>query len=163
MIIRRAVYLAQFVLAVVLPVWILVSRGIVADGLGWQFVAYLVACPVLFVALAAIAGIVSARKSVRAARAVSWLDAGLLGGLWVLLVLHGLFAIPLLAALIVILVIATFWVVSWELFDETRTRVKSFLDLGPYGPPLQGAKPTPDFVQQGSTIIVPPPGIGQSR
>ena len=52
MLLRRALYWVQFGMAVALPVWVLVSRGIVADGVGWQLVIYLMLCPILFLTLA---------------------------------------------------------------------------------------------------------------
>ena len=127
MLLRRAVFVAMFPAAVILPLWILVSRGIVADGIGWAFIVYLFACPILFVLLAAITGIVTARKSVREARAVSWWDAVVLGVLWVGLVASGIFALPLVAVAVVVLVVGMFWLAVWELITETRTRVNSFM------------------------------------
>ena len=127
MLLRRAVFVAMFPAAVILPLWILVTRGIVADGIGWAFIAYLFACPILFVLLAAITGIVTARKSVRNARAVSWWDAVVLVVLWVALVASGIFALPLVAAAVVVLVVGMFWLAVWELITETRRRVNSFM------------------------------------
>ena len=127
MLLRRAVFVAMFPAAVILPLWILVTRGIVADGIGWAFIAYLFACPILFVLLAAIAGIVTARKSVRNARAVSWWDAVVLVVLWVALVASGIFALPLVAVAVVVLVVGMFWLAVWELITETRRRVNSFM------------------------------------
>ena len=127
MLLRRAVFVAMFPAAVILPLWILVTRGIVADGIGWAFIAYLFACPILFVLLAAITGIVTARKSVRNARAVSWWDAVVLVVLWVALVASGVFALPLVAVAVVVLVVGMFWLAVWELITETRRRVNSFM------------------------------------
>ena len=131
MILRRALYVAQFPLAVVLPVWVLVTRGIVADGIGWQFLVYLVACPILFVALAVICGLIVARKNVRDTRSLSWLDTSLWLAVLVTLTVYGLFALPLLAVLVVVEVIAMFWSVVYELFHEAKRRVANYLDTAP--------------------------------
>ncbi len=131
MLLRRALYVVQFPLAVLLPLWVLLSRGIFADGIGWSFLGYLVLSPILFLALASIVGLVSARKTVRVQRAVSWLDAALLGALTLTLVAYGLFALPVLAALAVLLVVGGVWLELWQLFTETRGRVRQYLDPSP--------------------------------
>jgi hypothetical protein len=127
MLFRRAIYLAMFPAAVILPVWLIITRGIVANDVGWTFLIYLFACPALFVLLMIIGGLVRARKAVRVARAVSWWDAGVLGALYLALVASGIFAVPAVAVADVILVIGAFWLVGWELITETRTRVTTFV------------------------------------
>lgn len=163
MLIRRAVYYAQFALTVVLPGWVLIGRGILADGIGWEFLVYLLLCPLLFVALAVLAALVSARKSVRVAKAVSWPDAGLLLALWASLLVYGLFAVTPLAALVVVLIVALFWVALWELTDETRKRVRGFVDDLALTPEMARARTPGDA---GRIIVVPPPALdpdGRSR
>jgi hypothetical protein len=128
MILRRAVYWAQFALAVLLPLWVLVSRGIIADGIGWQFVVYLVLCPMLFIALAAITGLTVARKRVRTAHAVSWLDAATLVVIWAAVFSYGLFSFPALAAIVVLAILVGFWAAVWQLVRETRDRVKGYFE-----------------------------------
>lgn len=127
MLFRRAIYLAMFPAAVILPVWIMITRGIIANETGWTFVIYLFACPVLFVLLMVIAGLVRARKAVRVAKAVSWWDAGVLGALYLALLASGIFAVPVLAVLDVVLVIGAFWLAGWQLITETRSRVSTFV------------------------------------
>jgi hypothetical protein len=127
MLFRRAIYLAMFPAAVILPVWLMITRGIIANETGWTFVIYLFACPVLFVLLMVIAGLVRARKAVRVAKAVSWWDAGVLGALYLGLLASGIFAVPALAVLDVVLVIGAFWLAGWELITETRSRVSTFV------------------------------------
>jgi hypothetical protein len=156
MLIRRAVYIAQFALTVVLPGWVLIGRGVLADGIGWEFLVYLVLCPVLFDSLAVFAALVSARKSVRVARAVSWPDAGLLLALWASLLVYGLFAFPVIAALVVVLIVALFWVALWELTDETRRRVLGFVDDLALTPEMARTRVPGDA---GRIIVVPPPAI----
>jgi hypothetical protein len=135
MLLRRSLYYAQFALAIIAPVWVLVSRGIIADGLRTSLLLYVILTPVLTVALAAITGVIVARKSVRVPKAVSWLDAAVLIGVWLSLFVYGLFGVPLLAVVVVLVMIVGFWAVVWELFVETRTRIKGLFDLGPVSNP----------------------------
>jgi len=146
MLLRRALYWVQFGMAVALPVWVLVSRGIVADGIGWQLVIYLVLAPVLFVALALLVALTLARKQVRDTRAVSWWDALGLLITWAAIITYGLFALPLLAVIVVLAVVALFWLITWELVTETRARVKNFFDAG---------APSPAPRQIPDVIVVP--------
>ena len=145
MLLRRALYWVQFGMAVALPVWVLVSRGIVADGVGWQLVIYLVLCPILFLTLALLVGVTAARKSVRDARAVSWPDAAVLLVTWAAIVTYGLFALPVLAVIIVLALVGLFWLVVWELATETRDRAKAFFE----------AASTPGPRQIPDVIVVP--------
>lgn len=127
MIIRKAFYWWLFPSAVVLPVWLLVGWAAFHEGSGWSFLGLLVLCPVLFVALVAVGGIMMARKSVREARAVSWRDTGLLAGWSASIVAFGFFpagATGWLAVLGVLFFLAVFWVGLWELVTETRARVQ---------------------------------------
>jgi hypothetical protein len=128
MTIRRSVFLAQFVAAIVLPLWLLIGRGLLVDGPGWDLVLLLVLAPVLSVLMLVTSALTWARKSVRDARAVSWLDVGLLGALWVSIALAGAVAQVAFAVLVVILVIAAFWSAAWQWFAETRRRVKTAID-----------------------------------
>ena len=147
MILRRGVYWAQFGMAVLLPIWVLISRGIIADGIGWQFVVYVVLGPILFLALAALLGVTIARKRVRTTRAVSWLDAASLLVIWTAVFTYGLFALPALAVLVVLSIVAGFWVAVWQLVTETRARVKGYFDAGP--------RQIPDV------IVVPPESVSR--
>ena len=147
MILRRGVYWAQFGMAVLLPIWVLISRGIIADGIGWQFVVYVVLGPILFLALAALLGVTIARKRVRTTRAVSWLDVASLLVIWAAVFSYGLFALPALAVLVVLSIVAGFWVAVWQLVTETRDRVKGYFDAGP--------RQIPDV------IVVPPESVSR--
>ena len=128
MILRRALYYALMPMAVALPLWLLISRGIVADDSGWMFVIYLITSPILFVLLAILTALVLARKQVRVEKAVSWIDVGFLLTVWVSLVLFGIFGITPIAAISALAVVASFWAVIAELVDETRSRVKTYVD-----------------------------------
>jgi hypothetical protein len=124
---RRILYLGQFVAAVALPIWVLVSRGLLADGVGWQFLVYLIACPFLSIAMLAVGGLVSARRSVRLQRAVSWPDAALLSLWYLAIIAYGLWASVGLAVAVVVLGVALFWVGIWLLFTETRARFRGLV------------------------------------
>ncbi|GAA2232066.1 MFS transporter [Herbiconiux moechotypicola] len=125
MVIRRAFFSWQFPAAVILPAWILVGWGVFA-ATGWQIIGLIVGVMMLTVAMLATAGIVFARKDVRAERAVSWLDAGLLTVLHGLVIAVGFFTpvTALLSTLVVVAVLALFWAGIVQLVMETRRRVR---------------------------------------
>jgi hypothetical protein len=78
MLARRALYYAQFGAVPILPLWLLIGRGIVIDGTGWEFVLLLFVCPILAVAMLIVVGLTVARKSERRTHEVSWLYVVLL-------------------------------------------------------------------------------------
>ncbi|CAD5995470.1 hypothetical protein [Agreia sp. COWG] len=125
MIIRRAFYLALFPAAVVLPVWMLVGSALF-DGGGWQTLGVLLGAIVLFVAMSVISGIMFARSSVRAAKAVSWLDVTIQAALYAAVVALGFntSATPGILAALIVVAVAGFWVSVWQLFSETRRRMQ---------------------------------------
>ncbi len=120
---RRAFYYAQYWAIPVLPLWLLIGRGITIDGPGWEFVVLLFAAPALSLALIVIMGLTMARRSVRRARMVSWLDAGILACWYAVIVVSGLYSNPLVAVLAVVATLAAFWSAVWQLYVETRHRV----------------------------------------
>ncbi len=124
--IRRAFFYWQFPAAVILPAWILVGWGVFA-ATGWQIIGLIVGVMMLTVAMLATAGLIFARKDVRAERAVSWLDVGLLTVLHALIIAVGFFtsATALLGTLSVVAVIALFWSGIIQLVMETRRRVRA--------------------------------------
>ncbi|WP_348787495.1 hypothetical protein [Leifsonia sp. NPDC080035] len=127
MIIRKAFYWWLFPSAVVLPVWLLVGWAAFHEGSGWSFLGLLVLCPILFVALLVVGGILFSRRSVREARAVSWYDAGMLAGWSASIIAFGFFPPGVtgwLAVLGVLFFLGTFWLGLWELMRELRGRVE---------------------------------------
>jgi len=158
MVLRRALYYWQFIGAVVLPVWVLIGRGIILADVGWDFVLYLVLCPILFVVMLAVSGLTVARKSVRDTRAVSWWDAAVIGVWHISIIAYGFLAITGLAAVIVIVGLAAFWVAAWQLFTETRSRVKDAFSLGPIDAGTYAADSYDPAVDQGRVIIINPDG-----
>ena len=128
MLARRAVYYAQFGAVPILPLWLLIGRGIVIDGTGWEFVLLLFVCPILAVVMLVIVGLTLARRSVRRTHAVSWLDVGLLGGWYLAIIVAGFAQHPVMAVLVVMLSVAVFWSAIWQLYVETRRRVQRVFD-----------------------------------
>jgi len=127
MLYRRILYLGQFVAAVLLPTWVLVSRGLLDDGIGWELLVYVIICPFLSIAMLIVGGVIAARGSVRSARAVSWLDAGLLTVWYLAIISYGFWAWTVLAVLIVVLTVALFWSSVWQFFTETRARFRGLV------------------------------------
>jgi uncharacterized BrkB/YihY/UPF0761 family membrane protein len=128
---RRAFYYAQFGAIPILPLWLLIGRGLVVEGPGWEFVLLLVVCPILVVAMAIVVGITVARKNVRRTRRLSWLDVGVLGAWYLAIIAAGTIAHTGMAVLVVVLSVAAFWSALWQLYTETRRRVESALAAFP--------------------------------
>ena len=152
MLLRRSLYYAQFAMAIIMPTWVLVSRGILADGVGAKLIVYLVLCPLLTIAMVVMATIIAARGSVRASKALAWRDVALQIAIWLTLFTYGLFAYPLLAVLVVLLVIGGFWLVLVELLREAKTWVTTMLDVPAAKPRSNIEGPT-----SGPNVIVVPP------
>ncbi|MFC0678618.1 hypothetical protein ACFFGH_12280 [Lysobacter korlensis] len=128
---RRAVFYAMLGAVIVLPAWLLVSRGIIFTDTGWDFLGYLVLAPLLAVALGIVAAVVWARKSVRATRAVSPLDAALLTAWYLSIALYGASGDEGVATAVavvgVLLAVASFWAAVWQLVRETRSRLRNIV------------------------------------
>lgn len=122
---RRAFYYGQFWAIPVLPLWLLIGRGLVVNGIGWEFVLLLFACPVLVLAMIIVMGLTVARKTVRRARLLSWFDIGMLSAWYLAIIAAGFFANPVTAILVVVLAVVAFWLAVWQLFTETRHRVNT--------------------------------------
>ncbi len=120
---RKAFYYAQYWAIPVLPLWLLIGRGIAIDGSGWELIFLLFAAPALSVALIVVMGLTVARKAVRRSRLLSWLDVGVLAAWYTSLVLAGLFTNPLVAVLAIGMTLAAFWIAVWQLVVEARNRI----------------------------------------
>lgn len=125
--IRRFFYLAQFVALGLLPLWLLVGRGIVFGDSGWDFVGLLIVAPILALFMAIVLGLTYARKSVREARAMSWADVGVHAAWYATLVLAGFVTNPAVAVLAVVASVAMFWFQLWQLVSEVGQRVNRAL------------------------------------
>lgn len=120
---RRGFFYAQFWAIPVLPLWLLIARGVAIDGIGWEFVVLLFAAPLLSLALIIVMGLTMARKAVRRARMLSWIDVGVLGAWYASVIVAGIYSYPLLAVLAVSLIVVAFWSAVWQWVVETRQRV----------------------------------------
>lgn len=125
--IRRFFYLAQFVALGILPLWLLIGRGIVFSDSGWDFVGLLIVAPLLALFMAIVLGLTYARKSVRDARAMSWADVAVHLAWYATLVLVGFVTHPAVAILAVLASVATFWFQLWQLVAEVGKRVNRAL------------------------------------
>lgn len=164
---RRAVFYAMLGAVVVLPVWLLISRGIIFTDTGWDFLGYLILAPLLAVALAVVAGLVWARKSVRSTRMVSNLDAALLSAWYLSIILYGASGDETLASAIavlgVLLAVASFWAAGWQLVRETRTRLKSMVTtFEQQAMPRTGQQPGGPGGPSGPVIRIEPPSDRRS-
>lgn len=157
MILRKAFYWWLFPSAVILPAWLLVGWAIFGSG-GWTFLGLLIACPILFVAMIAVGGIIYARKSVRDAKAVSWIDVGILAAWQISIIAFGCFipgAASWIAVLGVLLGLAAFWLSLWQLLTETRTRMKITFDAYERAAqPDQSRAAQPDLLDGGEYIVI---------
>lgn len=158
---RRAFFFALYGAFVVLPVLLLIGRGLILAGSGWDFALLLLVSPILGVLMLVVAGFTVGRKSVRRDRAVSWLDVGVHAAWYLSIVAASVFAHPAIAALVVVISVVAFWVALWQLFSETRRRVKDALaglehTVAPASVYRQG-RPTPDAPGAGTVIRIDPP------
>ena len=122
---RRALFYWQFTAAILLPVWVVIGQGVFGATDGWDIVLYIVLGIILGVSMLVVAGLTMARKSVRDTRTVSPQDALVLSGWHLAIIGYGFYSQPLLAAVIVILTTVAFWSALWQVFTETRARVKN--------------------------------------
>jgi len=169
MLTRRAFFYWQIVGAFLLPSWVLVGRGIIDDGVGWDFVLYLVLCPVLCAVMLAVAGLTVARKQVRTSRAVSWQDVAVIAVWHAAIIAYGFVSSSGLAVVVVLLAAVAFWSAVWQLFAETRTRVQNAFSLDPIDTGTYTAKkPRADAggalgPDAGRVIIINPDGSSVER
>jgi hypothetical protein len=156
---RRAFYYALFGAFLVLPVLLLIGRGLILAGSGWDFALLLLVSPILGLCMLVVAGFTMARKSVRRDRALSWLDVGIHAAWYLSIIAASVFAHPAIAALVIVLSVAAFWLALWQLFTETRRRVKSALASLDYSavPASQYRQATPDAPGAGRVIRLDPP------
>lgn len=148
--IRRAFYSVLFPSAVLLPAWMLIGSAVFGGG-GWETLGVLLASIVLFVALAAISGIIFARPGVRAAKAVSWLDVAIVTVIAASAITLGFDTAASTAAsvLLIVAVIGGFWAAVWQFFTEARKRVQDVFASFEAQPAAPGAGFRPNQVPAG--------------
>ena len=136
----------------------LIGRGIIRSDVGWDFLLYLLLCPILCVAMLAVVGLTVARKSVRSSKTLSWLDVAVLLVWHVAIVAYGFFASSLIAVAVVVIGVAAFWVAVYQLYTETRTRVKNAFSLDPLDAGTYKAEGYQPASDAGRVIIINPDG-----
>jgi hypothetical protein len=159
MYVRRALFYWQFIAVVVLPLWVLIARGIFGSSVGWDFVFFLVVCPILAIAMGAVSGLTYARKSVRSSRTISWLDVGILAVWHAAIIAYGFVDSPLLATVIVLGAIVGFWAAVWQLFTETSRRVRGVIAGFEHTATSGASQPNPESPR----VIILEPGKTRDR
>ncbi|MGV8884249.1 MAG: MFS transporter [Microbacteriaceae bacterium] len=122
---RRALFYWQFTAAIVLPLWVIVGQGLFGATDGWDIVLYIVLGVILGFSMVVIAAITFLRKSVRTTRTVSSQDAVVLVVWHLAIIAYGFYSQPILATVIVFMTAVAFWSALWQLFAETRSRIKN--------------------------------------
>lgn len=127
MFVRRLFYYWQFIAVVVLPAWLLVGASVFGVS-GWMVLGSFFGGVLLGIGLLVVALLIYARKDVRAARAVSWADVGVLTLWHALIVALGFTASSSgLPVLVVVVGLAAFWFVIWEFYSAARARMREML------------------------------------
>jgi hypothetical protein len=109
--------------------------------------------PVAFISLGIIALIVWARPTVRAERAVSWTDVGVVGAWHLSIIGVGFYGetATIFSVLAILLAIAAFWSSIWQLVSDGARRVQASMaeferlaaqQSGAYGPDAAGGTST---------------------
>jgi hypothetical protein len=126
-IVRRVFYYWQFIAVLALPAWLLLGASIFRSS-GWAVLGSLFGGILLGLGLLLVALLVYARTEVRAQRAVSWWDVGVLT-LWHALIVATGFSTGSsgLPILVVLAGLAVFWFVLWELFTSARRHVQDMM------------------------------------
>jgi len=163
-ILRRVFYYWQFVAVGALPLWLMVAASIFGST-AWQVLGATFGAVAIGFGLLVVSLLILARKEVRAAKAVSWADVGVLTLWHVLIVLMGVYSVtaPWLSVLVVLVGLGAFWFVLWELFDAARTRVREALvyidETARFGTVPTGQSPFPPMTDRSAA---PPDGAGRN-
>ncbi|TFD74375.1 MFS transporter [Cryobacterium fucosi] len=127
MFVRRFFYYWQFIAVVVLPAWLMVGASVFGAS-GWMVLGSFFGGVILGIGLLLVALLIYARKDVRALRAVSWADVGVLALWHALVVALGFTASSAgLPLLVVAAGLAAFWFVIWEFYSAARARMREML------------------------------------
>jgi hypothetical protein len=155
-VIRKGLYRALFPAAVVLPVWLLVGWGVFGTS-AWSFLGLLVICPVLFIALGLVSGIVYARPSVRLEKAVSWRDVAFFAAWYATIIGFGFFGplAPWFAVAGILVGLGAFWSsISALVADAARQMRSNFAEYQPgSGPAAARQNPLPPL-DGGEYIVI---------
>lgn len=153
MIVRRAFYYAQPAAAFVLPAWLLVGWGLFGGG-GLAFVLVVCGSIALAVAMLVVGGLTVARRSVRTARAVSWVDVGVLAAWYAAAVAVGFYLSwgGVLVVVAMLLALVGFWTAAAQLFSETRRRMREAFAAYPSAAP--DPRPARSSYTDGEYIVI---------
>ena len=126
MLIRRAFLRWLVAAVVVLPIWLAVGWAIFGGG-GWGTLGLIITVPIAFIALGIIALLVWARPTVRAERAVSWTDVGVIGAWHASIIGIGFYGqgSTFFGVAAILLAIAAFWVAIWQLVSDGARRMQA--------------------------------------
>jgi hypothetical protein len=151
MVLRRGSWYWQFAAAVVLPLWVLTGYAIWGAGTA-GFLGVAILAPLLVIGTLGLAALFTARRSVRAARALGWADTGVLAAYSLAVIGAGFFgpATTWFGVIAVAALLGGYWLATTELVSEVRTRVRTTLDA------LGIQRPEPP-VDHGEYIVLPPP------
>ncbi|WP_182253087.1 MFS transporter permease [Microbacterium esteraromaticum] len=150
MMLRRLFFRWLLPASLALPAWMLVGWAIFGRN-GWGLLwVLLMAIPGVFVTQLILTLLTRSRPSVRAERAVSWLDvAGF--GLWhVLTILVGCFidgAFPWLLTAAIVVAVGMLWMQLWQLWNEARgtgARLRETITWSTITPPQRSGSTVSD-------------------
>jgi hypothetical protein len=167
MMLRRAFFIALLGGVVVLPLWLVLARAFILGIPGSQIPLLTFGAVLLFAAMAVVAGLCWARKSVREDHAFSRLDYGVISAWYVSIVIAGLVEHGAISIPMILLGVVAFWSSAWQLFTEIRRRVKGAFErlehtVAPAREyyrqrPVPPATPRPDAPGAGRVIRIDPP------
>jgi hypothetical protein len=151
MLLRRTFWYWQFAAALVLPLWVLTGYAIWGAGTA-GFLGVAILAPLLVVAVLGLAALLTARKSVRATRALGWADVGVLAALSIAVIGAGFFgpATTWFGVFAVAALLGGYWLAAVELVREVRTRVRTTLTS-------LGVRPPVGPRDAGEYLVIKPP------
>jgi hypothetical protein len=125
---RRVFFYWQFAAAVVLPAWLVIGWPIFGAG-GWAVLGVFFAAVLLGMWLLTVSLLIFARREVRANRAVSWPDVGVLAVWHALIIAVGFYAqvAPFLSIMLILVGVGATWLAAWELYAAARRRVREVM------------------------------------
>jgi len=157
MLVRKAFYWWQLASVVVLPVWILIGWAVWGSDTS-SFIGVALTAPFLVVALLVVTGLLLARRSVRTAKALSFLDVAVLGAWHAMIIGMGFFGptADLFGVLAVAAGIAAFWASAWQLVDEARKRVRAVFESAGFTGPTVRTPASRQPIDAGEYIVIQP-------
>ncbi len=129
MFLRRAFFSWLGPAAVVLPIWLGIGWAVFGGG-GWGTLGLVVVVPVAAVALAIVALLVRIRPAVRAERAASWIDVGVVGAWHAVIIGIGFYGATatVFGVLAILVGVAAFWIAIWQLVRDGARRVQATMN-----------------------------------